>query len=107
MTRLVARLQSPDIPEKSFAAQPKVIYRAGTRYGRTEESPDLEHGIYGLMIINEPDTWLIKLFTKTGGGDWHACPHFSLLHYSPDSHLETGVPGPFPSSPSDAKRQNV
>jgi len=66
MTRIVARLQSPDIPGESFAAQPKVIYRAGNRYGRSEELPDRERGIHGLTIINEPDSWLINLFTKTG-----------------------------------------
>ena len=66
MIRLVARLESSDIPEESFAAQPKVIYRAGDRFGRTEELPDPEHGIQGLMIINEPDSWLINLVTHTG-----------------------------------------
>lgn len=66
MTSLVERRQRPDIPEESFAAQPRVIYRAGNRYCRSEEWPDREHGIHGLMIINEPDTWLINLFTKTG-----------------------------------------
>ncbi len=64
MTKLVVRLQSPDAPEGSFASHPKTMYRAGTRYCRVEELPDPEHGIHGLVIINEPDTWLVNLMTK-------------------------------------------
>jgi hypothetical protein len=65
MTKLTVRLQSPEVPEDSFAAKPKIMYRAGNRYCRTEELPDHEHGIHGLMIINEPDVWMVNLFTKT------------------------------------------
>jgi hypothetical protein len=65
MTKLAVRLESPQIPEQGFAAKAKVIYRAGSRYCRTEESPDAEHGIHGLMIINEPDIWMVNLLTKT------------------------------------------
>jgi hypothetical protein len=65
MTKVVVRLQSPDVPEGSFAAQPKTMYRAGTRYCRIEEMPDSERGIHGLVVINEPDAWLINLVTKT------------------------------------------
>lgn len=65
MTKVVVHLQSPDVPEGSFAAQPKTMYRAGTRYCRIEEMPDTEHGIHGLAVINEPDTWLVNLLTKT------------------------------------------
>jgi hypothetical protein len=65
MTKLTVRLQSPDFPEESFAAKPKVMYRAGNGYCRTEELPDPEHGIHGLMIINEPEVWMVNLLTKT------------------------------------------
>ena len=65
MTKVVVRLESPDVPKGSFAAQPKTMYRAGTRYCRIEELPDTEHGIHGLVVISEPDAWLINLFTKT------------------------------------------
>lgn len=65
MTRLSVRLQSPDVPEQSFAAKPKLMYRAGTRYCRTDELPDPENGIHGLMIINEPDVWMVNLLNRT------------------------------------------
>jgi len=65
MTHLTVKLESPEIPKDSFAAQAKRIYRAGSRYCRVEENPDLEHGIHGLMIINEPDVWMINRLDKT------------------------------------------
>ena len=65
MIKVVVRLQSPDIPKQSFAAKPKTMYRAGNRYCRIEEFPDPEQGIHGLMIINEPDIWMVNLFAKT------------------------------------------
>lgn len=65
MTKMVVRLESPDVPQNSFAARPKTIYRAGNRYCRVEEAPDPEHRIHGLVIINEPDIWLVNLFDKT------------------------------------------
>ena len=65
MTKFVVKRASPETPKDSFAAQPKRMYRAGSRYGRIDENPDLEHGIHGLMIINEPDIWLVNRLTKT------------------------------------------
>jgi len=65
MTKLTVRLQSPNVPKESFAAKPKLMYRAGNGYCRTEELPDPEHGIHGLMIINEPDIWMVNLLAKT------------------------------------------
>lgn len=77
MTKVVVRLQSPDAPEGSFAAQPKAIYRGGTRYCRIEEWPDTEHGIHGLVIINEPDTWLVNLLAKTAQHQVDSGPTFN------------------------------
>jgi hypothetical protein len=34
------------------------------RPNQIEELPNPEHGIHGLVIINEPDTWLVNLMTK-------------------------------------------
>jgi len=65
MTKLVVRLQSSEFPETSFASQPKTMYRAGTGYCRIEEFPDLENGIHGLVIMNEPDTWMVNRLNKS------------------------------------------
>jgi hypothetical protein len=65
MTKVVVVLQGVNAPAGSFAAKAKVMYRAGTRYCRVEEEPDPENGIHGLMIINEPDYWMVNLLAKT------------------------------------------
>jgi hypothetical protein len=65
MTKVEVILQSPDVSAGSFAAKPKVMYRAGNRYCRIEEAPDPERGIHGLMIVNEPDYWMVNLLAKT------------------------------------------
>ncbi len=65
MTKLSVRLQGAEISEDSFAAKPKPMYRAGNRYCRTEELPDPERGLHGLLIVNEPDVWMVNLLTKT------------------------------------------
>ncbi len=65
MTKMSVRLEGLDVPAESFAAKPKVMYRAESGYCRTEELPDPEHGIHGLMILNEPDAWMVNLLTKT------------------------------------------
>ncbi len=66
MTKIVSRMIGPQIPPGSFAAKPKTLYLAGEKYARVEEQPDSEHGIHGLMITNEPDSWIINLADKTG-----------------------------------------
>ena len=65
MTKVEVILQSPGVPEGSFASKPKVMYRAGNQYCRIEEAPDPDHGIHGLMIINEPDYWMVNRLAKT------------------------------------------
>jgi len=65
ITRVEVTFHSPDVPDGSFAAKPKVFYRAADRYCRIEEAADPEHGLHNLMIINEPDFWAVNLVTKT------------------------------------------
>lgn len=66
MTKMVVQLQSPDVPPDSFAAKPKTMYRAGTKYCRIEEVDDPDQNIHELMIVNEPDAWLINLDDHSG-----------------------------------------
>lgn len=65
MTKVVVQLDSPDVPKDSFAAKPKAMYRAGSRYCRIEEQPDPGRNIHGLVIINEPDAWMVNLASGT------------------------------------------
>ncbi|HVN93127.1 MAG TPA: hypothetical protein VMT38_05505 [Terracidiphilus sp.] len=65
MTKMMVQLAGTDIARDSFAAKPKIFYRAGTTYCRVEEQPDPENGIHGLVIINEPDIWMVNLADQT------------------------------------------
>ena len=40
MIKIEVHLESPEVTAGSFLAQPKVIYRAGTKYCRVEEAED-------------------------------------------------------------------
>src|ERR1700685_3004204 len=53
------------------------MFRAGTRYCRIEESPDTEHSIHGLVVINEPDAWLVNLLNKTAQHHLDTGPTFN------------------------------
>jgi hypothetical protein len=66
VTRIVTRLISASVDPASFAAQPKTLYLAGDTYARLEETPDLAQKLHGLMIVNEPDIWMINLLGRTG-----------------------------------------
>ncbi len=65
MTKMVVQLQGSDVPDDSFAAKPNTMWRAGTKYCRVEEQPDPEHGINGVIIVNEPETWMVNLADGT------------------------------------------
>jgi hypothetical protein len=88
MVRVVFRDATPGLDPGSFEAQPKTLYRLGSRYGRMEEMPDPKQGIHGLIVVDEPDIWMINLGTKTGqhivdkGEPYHF--HASILG-GPDS----------------------
>src|SRR6202022_269103 len=65
MTKITTKVVEPK-PTSSFLAQGKTMWRAGTKYARIEEAPDTANGIHGLLIVNEPDAWMINLFEKSG-----------------------------------------
>jgi hypothetical protein len=93
MTRVEVVLEGPDVPAGSFATKPKVMYRAESRYCRTEEAPDLEREIHGLAIVNEPDYWLVNLLTKTAQHAVDPGPTFNChlpIFPDADKNLEFG-----------------
>ena len=91
MSRITVQLDGPEIPQNSFARKPKTIYRAGGTYCRVEEAPDPEHNIRGLLIVNEPNAWLVNLLTKTAQHSVDPGPTF-LCHLPVFS-------GPVPNTP--------
>ena len=65
MNRITVQLDGSEVPQNNFGRKPKTIYRAGSTYCRVEEAPDPEHNIRGLLIVNEPNAWMVNLATKT------------------------------------------
>ena len=65
MRKISIRGVEPKPNPSSFEAQSKVTWRAGNRYARVAEAPDPQAHVYGLLIINEPDVWLINLYDKS------------------------------------------
>ena len=66
MMRVTTKIVEPKPEAGSFLAQPKTMWRAGTKYSRTAEAPDSTNRIHALAIIHEPDAWMINLFDGSG-----------------------------------------
>jgi hypothetical protein len=66
MMKISTRLVSARVESGAFATQLKTTWRSGTRYARIAEAPDRQNHIHGLIVINEPDVWMINLFDKSG-----------------------------------------
>lgn len=85
MNRIVVQLDSPDLPQNSPARKPRTIYRAGNTYCREEaENRDL-------LIVNEPNAWLVDLEAKTAQHIVDSGPTFNC-------HLPI-FSGPVPNTP--------
>jgi hypothetical protein len=65
MIHVIVQMSGPDISAESFAAKPKIFWRASSQYCRIDEEPDPANGIHGRMVVNEPDAWLINLEDQT------------------------------------------
>jgi len=93
MSKITVQLDSPEVPQDSYARKPKTMYRAGSTYCRAEEALDSEHNIQGLLIVNEPNAWMVNLATKTA------------QHYvdpGPTFHCHLAIfSGPIPNTPDE------
>jgi hypothetical protein len=49
-----------------FVKTPKTLYRSGETLGRIEEAKNPETGMHLLMVVNEPDLWMVDLSDMTG-----------------------------------------
>lgn len=65
MMKIVIRDVGDNVNPASFEAKPVSYWRIGTRYGRVQEELDPDMSIHGLIIVNEPDLWMVNLYTKT------------------------------------------
>jgi hypothetical protein len=53
------RLVGKQIADDSFDAQTKKVWRIGDKYLRFEDAPNPQTKIYGLIIVAEPDIWIV------------------------------------------------
>jgi hypothetical protein len=94
MTKIEAHLEGPQVMAGSFSAKPKVIYRADARYCRLEEAQDTENKIHGLLIVNEPDAWMVNLYDKSAQHMVDPGPTFNCklpIFATLDSKDEAGI----------------
>ncbi len=94
MTKVEVVLEGPDIPAGSFPTKPRVMYRAGSRYCRIEEAPDIDNGVHGLIILNEPDYWMVNQVDKTAKHAVDPGPTFKChlpIFPDADKNLEFGL----------------
>jgi hypothetical protein len=66
MVRITFSNTTPSVKAGTFAALPRTILRLGAHYGRLEEAPDTGHGIHGLIVTNQRDTWMVNLALMSG-----------------------------------------
>ena len=67
MQRMDLFFKAPDLPDDGAAARPKTIYVAGTRYARIEQFADATSDEKNLIVVSEPDIWLVDALRKTIG----------------------------------------
>ncbi len=58
------RLEGKQIAEDSFDAQTKKVWRIGNGYLRFEDAPNPQTKIHGLIIVAEPDIWIVDRNTN-------------------------------------------
>ncbi len=65
MIHAIVQMSGSEIADDSFAAKPKLFWRASNQYCRIDEEPDPENGIHERLLVNEPDAWMINLANNT------------------------------------------
>jgi hypothetical protein len=65
MIHAIVQMSGTDIADESFAAKPKIFWRASNQYCRVDEERDPANGIHGRLVFNEPDAWLVNLADQT------------------------------------------
>jgi len=61
MSYIEFRFVSPSITRDSVEGSTRKIWRSGARYMRLQEAPDPQRHLHELVIINEPDVWMLNL----------------------------------------------
>ncbi|MFZ5718150.1 MAG: hypothetical protein ACOY5Y_01650 [Pseudomonadota bacterium] len=63
--RTVVRNISPGLPASASAAQPRRLWRQGAHFLRSEEDIDPVRGDQRVVVVAEPDVWVVNLADRT------------------------------------------
>jgi hypothetical protein len=66
LLKVVTTTEAPNLPANHFHRVPKTLYRVGEKQGRLEEALNPERGVHLLIIVNEPDLWMVNLAEGQG-----------------------------------------
>jgi len=66
MLKAVTSIDAPNLPANHFYRVPKTLYRLGERQGRVEEALNPETRVHLVIVVNEPDLWMVNLAERRG-----------------------------------------
>ena len=72
------RLTGKQIAADSFDAQIKKVWRSGMNYLRFEDAPNPQTKVHGLIIVAEPDIWIVDRNTNQAQHTLDPGPHYSI-----------------------------
>jgi len=72
------KLVSKQITPDSFDAQIKKVWRMGAKYLRFEDAPNPQTKIHGLIIVAEPDIWIVDRNTNQAQHAVDPGPNFKI-----------------------------
>lgn len=77
------RVISPKLAPSSAEAQVRKLWLVGSKYMRFEDVPNPDTGVHGLIVVAEPDIWIIDRKTNKGQHSVDPGPsyavHFPML----------------------------
>jgi hypothetical protein len=91
--RAVVRNVTPGLAAADRGAQPRTLYRQGSRWLRNEEQPDLGSGNQLLVVIAEPDLWVLNQATRQGQHSIDPGPDLTV--HAPILSPSADLPAPF------------
>src|SRR4249919_59535 len=72
------RLAGKGIAADSFDAQIKKVWRVGNEYLRFEDAPNPQTKIHGLIIVAEPDIWIVDRNSNQAQHEVDPGPKFKI-----------------------------